>query len=65
VKTVKEWLPDWAANLEDTSAVGHLPLNAEVETAAQAIALVNQRIDLMMRWWDGFRPADNNWLAGE
>jgi hypothetical protein len=59
LKSVREWLGDYFAKIEGTSLDQILTMTAtcQVESAMEARALVNRRINVMILWLDRGRPA--------
>lgn len=62
IRKVRDWLPDWLllhSSEESQRSAGVLNLlDCEVESAQEARELVNLRLDNMILWLDGLRPAD-------
>lgn len=64
-KTVREWLPDYYAMCEGNNGLDRVLSgiwDAEVESAGEALRLVNGRIDRWIAWLSGVRPSP---LAGQ
>lgn len=58
LRTVREWLFDYFATIDDTEMARILAdvAKREVESFAEARRHVNLRIDMMVSWLNGTRP---------